>query len=46
VLTATGEGDSDEIVEVLTEDKPMYALYRTSDVVDDITIVKFVYIIW
>ncbi|XP_045197912.2 uncharacterized protein LOC123552361 [Mercenaria mercenaria] len=46
ILTATGEGDSDEIVEVLSEDKPMYALYRTADVVDDITIVKFVYIIW
>ncbi|XP_052789352.1 uncharacterized protein LOC128224630 [Mya arenaria] len=46
VLTGSGEGDSGEILEVLAEDKPMYALYRTTDVVDAITIVKFVYITW
>ncbi|WAR30226.1 hypothetical protein MAR_032768 [Mya arenaria] len=40
VLTGSGEGDSGEILEVLAEDKPMYALYRTTDVVDAITIVK------
>jgi len=46
ILTGTGEGDSDELVEILSDDKPMYALYRTTDVVDDITTVKFVYITW
>lgn len=46
ILTATGEGDCDEISEVLADDKPMYALYRTTDVVDDITTVKFAYIVW
>lgn len=46
ILTRTGEGDSNEMVECFCEDKPMYALFRTTDVVDEITTVKFVYIIW
>lgn len=46
VLTDKGEGDSQEIVDVLSDDKPMYALYRTTDVVDNYTVTKFVYIIW
>lgn len=41
-----GDGDCDEISEVLADDKPMYALYRTTDVVDEITTVKFAYIVW
>ncbi|KAH3796146.1 uncharacterized protein LOC127838019 [Dreissena polymorpha] len=46
VLTGHGEGDSQDISAALADDKPMYALYRATDMVDDITTVKFVYIIW
>ena len=45
-LTCTGKGDSSELVSSLVNDKPMYALYRVTDRVDDITTVKFVFIIW
>lgn len=45
-LTGTGKGDSSELASNLVSDKPMYGLYRVTDKVDDITTVKFVYIIW
>lgn len=45
-LVSTGMGDSTEMAEMLVDDKPMYGLYRVTDKVDDITTVKFVYIIW
>ncbi|KAL4219704.1 hypothetical protein ACF0H5_022274 [Mactra antiquata] len=46
ILTSSGEGDSDEILEILSDDKPMYALYRLTDVVDSIATVKFAFIMW
>ena len=45
-LTSTGTGDSKEMVASLVDDKAMYGLYRVTDHVDNITTVKFVYIIW
>ena len=45
-LTSTGTGDSKEMVDSLVDDKVMYGLYRVTDKVDNITTVKFVYIIW
>ena len=46
VLVGQGEGDIEEMKESLQDDQVHYALYRTSDVIDEITTVKFVYIYW
>lgn len=46
VVIATGTGKIDEIKELLDDTQVMYALYRTTDVYDDIQTVKFVYIYW
>ncbi|KAK3605296.1 hypothetical protein CHS0354_001414 [Potamilus streckersoni] len=45
-LTAQGEGDAEQLRETLADDKVMYGLYRVKDTMDDITTVKFVYIVW
>ncbi|XP_046560819.1 uncharacterized protein LOC124269828 [Haliotis rubra] len=41
-----GEGGLDELKACLEPENAMYALYRVSDVVDDIVTVKFVFITW
>jgi len=46
ILVGQGEGDIEELKECLQDDQVHYALYRTSDVIDDITTIKFVYIYW
>lgn len=46
VVVATGTGKIDEIKELLDDTQVMFALYRTTDVYDDIQTVKFVYIYW
>ena len=46
VLVAKGNGGVEEIKEYLDDGQVMYALYRTTDVYDDIQTVKFVYIYW
>ena len=45
-LVAMGCNDLDELTEKLEDDRVMYGLYRTADVIDDIKTVKFVYIYW
>ncbi len=45
-LIEKGEGDINELKEHLQNDQVMYVLYRTSDVIDEIKTVKFVYIYW
>ncbi|XP_076454709.1 uncharacterized protein LOC143289570 [Babylonia areolata] len=45
-LVGSGEGDIEELKGLLAGDAPMYGLYRVTDQVDDITTVKFVYIMW
>nr|KAG5710617.1 hypothetical protein BaRGS_013263 [Batillaria attramentaria] len=45
-LVGSGEGNLSEMKQVLAADAPMYGLYRVTDKVDDITTVKFVYIVW
>ncbi|KAK7095530.1 uncharacterized protein [Littorina saxatilis] len=45
-LVGSGEGDLSELKAFLASDAPMYGLYRVTDRVDDITTVKFVYIVW
>ena len=45
-LIASGSGDIEELKESLLDDQVMYGLLRTSDMVDAITTVKFVYIYW
>lgn len=45
-VIATGSGEIDEMREHFDDSQPLYALYRTSDVYDDIKTVKFVYIYW
>ena len=46
VVIATGTGKIDEIRQLLDDTQVMYALYRTTDVYDDIQTVKFVYVYW
>jgi hypothetical protein len=46
VLCAKGEGNMDELSEQLQDDQVMYGLYRVTDIIDDISTVKFVYIYW
>ena len=43
---AKGNGDIEELKQCLVDDRPMYALYRTVDVIDGYTTTKFVYIYW
>ena len=43
---ATGSGDIEELSEHLEYDQAAFGLYRTTDVIDEITVVKFVYIVW
>ena len=45
-LVAKGTGDISELRDSFLDDQVMYALYRTSDCIDDIKTVKFVYIYW
>lgn len=45
-LVGSGDGDISELKDLLAADAPMYGLYRVTDKVDDITTVKFVYIVW
>ena len=45
-LVAKGTGDIADLQDGLLDDQVMYALYRTSDCIDDIKTVKFVYIYW
>ncbi|KAI0208924.1 hypothetical protein LSAT2_006397 [Lamellibrachia satsuma] len=45
-LVAKGTGDITDLQDSLLDDQVMYALYRTSDCIDDIKTVKFVYIYW
>lgn len=45
-LVGSGDGDLSELTKTLTQDMPMYGLYRVTDKVDDIITVKFVYIVW
>ena len=45
-LVGSGDGDLSELKALLSADAPMYGLYRVTDNVDDITTVKFVYIVW
>ncbi|KAL8558161.1 hypothetical protein ACOMHN_035466 [Nucella lapillus] len=45
-LVGSGEGDISQLTAQLAPDGPMYGLYRVTDQVDDITTVKFVYILW
>ncbi|XP_050389533.1 uncharacterized protein LOC126808659 [Patella vulgata] len=46
IVAGKGEGTVDELRENLVDDQVMYGLYRVTDKIDDITTVKFVYIIW
>ena len=43
---AKGQGDVDDMKGALQDDLIMYGLYRTSDMYDDIKMVKFVYVYW
>ena len=45
-MLASGSGDTNELSSHLEYDQAAYGIYRTTDVIDDITTVKFVYIIW
>ena len=45
-LVAKGTGGIADLQDSLLDDQVMYALYRTSDCIDDIKTVKFVYIYW
>ena len=45
-VVAKGTGDIEEMKPHFDESQPMYALFRTSDVYDEIKTVKFVYIYW
>ena len=45
-LIASGEGGLSELTEQLDDGQVMYGLMRTSDKIDDIPTVKFVYIYW
>lgn len=45
-VVATGSGGLSELTEQLLDDQVMYGLLRTSDVIDAINTVKFVYIYW
>lgn len=46
VVIDKGDGDIEGLKAGLQDDQVMYGLYRTSDVMDDLTIVKFVYLYW
>lgn len=46
VVVGSGEGGLGEVTSLLDPAVPMYAFYRVTDKVDDITTVKFVYIVW
>ncbi|XP_071946928.1 uncharacterized protein [Antedon mediterranea] len=46
VLLSEGTGDSDEIKNVLEDDKVIYILYRKTDVVHEVSTVKFIFIAW
>ena len=46
IVTATGNGDISEMRAVFDSTQVMFGLFRTSDVIDDIHTVKFVYIYW
>lgn len=46
VVTATGTGGISELREALNDSHVTFGLFRTSDVIDDIQTVKFVYIYW
>ena len=45
-VIAKGTGDIDTLKQHFDDSQAMYALYRTSDMYDDIQTVKFVYIYW
>jgi len=45
-LIATGADGLDELISHLTEDQVLYALYRTTDNIDNTVAVKFVFVIW
>lgn len=45
-LRQKGTGDIATIVKYLSEDEVSYILYRTTDIMDDIETVKFVYVYW
>jgi len=45
-VIAKGTGDVDALKPHFDDSQAMYALYRTSDMYDDIRTVKFVYIYW
>lgn len=45
-MLSCGQGGIDELKQCLDDDKGLYFLYRTTDVVDGHTTVKFVYIAW
>jgi hypothetical protein len=46
VLQATGSAGLDELIAHLKDDQVHYALYRTTDTVDNTVAVKFVLILW
>jgi Cofilin/tropomyosin-type actin-binding protein len=46
VVVAKGNGDVDEMKQHFDDGQAMYALFRTTDVYDDIKTVKFVFIYW
>jgi len=46
ILYDKGEGDINSLKEKIEDDKVMYGLYRSSDKIDDINTVKFVYFSW
>jgi len=45
-LIATGADGLDELISHFTEDQVLYALYRTTDTIDNTVAVKFVFVIW
>ena len=46
VTVGSGDNGLDEMKGFLESDKVLYGLLRVTDLVDDITTVKFVYITW
>ena len=45
-LLGSGSEELDEVIDLLEYDQAAFGIFRTTDIIDDITTVKFVYIQW